>query len=116
MNSTNHVQNLVLTRKLNPSEKQRRKQLIAEAAKLPNNSKRNNKTPNSHNSSASDKSVSCFGAKDQTDSKAIYKSSNSKESSQIPNIDLMDTGFLCFINLYFNNVLILIILIVHMLS
>ena len=96
MNSTNHVQNLVLTRKLNPSEKQKRKQLIAEAAKLPNNSKRNDRKPNSHTSSASDKSVSCFGANDQTDSTTIYKSPNSKKSSKISNIDLMDTGFFVF--------------------
>ena len=93
MSSTNNVSGLVLTRKLNPSEKQRRKQLIAEAAKLPHS--RKNRTSPSQNSFVSSKSLSCFGGKDEANLKNFSKNDkmkNSGESSHISTIDLIDTG------------------------
>jgi len=92
MSSYNNVNGLVLTRKLNPSEKQKRKQLIAEAAKIPHS--RKNRAYLSQNSFVSSKSLSCFGGKDEANSKNFSKNdrmSNSRDSSHISTIDLMDT-------------------------
>ena len=95
MSSTNKVPDLVLTRKLTPSDKQRRKQLIAEAAKIPNISTRNNRTAHNQNASMQNKTWSCFGGNDETDARVISKVEkidNSKISSQNSSPDLMDTG------------------------
>ena len=96
MSSTNKVPDLVLTRKLTPSDKQRRKQLIAEAAKIPNISISNKRTAHNQNSSMQNKTWSCFGGKDENDARVISKVEkidNSKISSQNSSLDLMDTGF-----------------------
>ena len=100
MISTNKVQDLVLTRKLTPSDKQRRKQLIAEASKIPQASSRNNKTSRIQNSSTPNKTWSCFGGKDESDPRVISKVEkidNSTISSQNSSPDLMDSGFCSYL-------------------
>ena len=99
MSSTNNVNGLVLTRKLTLSEKQRRKQLIAEAAKYPKSTSITNKRSQSKNGSVPKKTLSCFEGMDATDDRDFGKlDDNSTKSSQISTIDLMDTGF-CFLNI-----------------
>ena len=99
MSSTNNVNGLVLTRKLTPSEKQRRKQLIAEAAKYPKSTSTTNKRSQSQKGSVPKKTLSCFEGMDATDDRDFGKlDDNSTKSSQISTIDLMDTGF-CFLNI-----------------
>ena len=98
MSSTNNENGLVLTRKLTPSEKQRRKQLIAEAAKHPKSTSIKNKTSQSQKSSVPKKTLSCFEGMDSTDNKDFGKvDNNSTKSSQISTIDLTDTGFIFFV-------------------
>ena len=98
--STQKHEKLVLSRKLNPSEKQRRKQLIAEAnksaKKLTDNNfllkRKTNFTGQTAESFSclgrnSDANINARPGKDQVD--------HSKKSSQLgkkPSIDLIDTG------------------------
>ena len=98
--STQKHEKLVLSRKLNPSEKQRRKQLIAEAnksaKKLTDNNfllkRKTNFTGQTAESFScvgrnSDENINARPGKDQVD--------HSKKSSQLgrkPSINLIDTG------------------------
>ena len=88
--------NIVLTRKLTLSDKQRRKQLIAEAAK---STKQNYKiSPFKQESThyKNNKAFGCFGGGDDNyanvKDKCDKTDHSTKSSTSIPSIDLMDTG------------------------
>ena len=98
--STQMHEKLVLSRKLNPSEKQRRKQLIAEANKSAKKLTDNNfllkRKTNFTGQTA--ESFSCLGRKSDANINARPgkdQVDHSKKSSQLgkkPSIDLIDTG------------------------
>ena len=88
--------NIVLTRKLTPSDKQRRKQLIAEAAKV---TKQNYKiSPLKQDSThyKNNKTFGCFGGEDDSytniRNKCDKTDHSTKSCTSIPSIDLIDTG------------------------
>ena len=98
--STQMHEKLVLSRKLNPSEKQRRKQLIAEANKSAKKLTDNNfllkRKTNFTGQTA--ESFSCLGRNSNTNINArpgkdqVDRSKKSSQLGKKPSIDLIDTG------------------------
>ena len=99
MNSSNNgTSNLVLTRKLTPTDRQRRTQLIANAAKIITHNNKSSSCQRSSSFFEKRKSLGCLGGNgdsnmsskgnpDQTD-----HTSTSNQRNKISSIDLLDTG------------------------
>ena len=97
MNPSGKAQNsLVLTRKLTPSDKQRRKELIAEAAKSTKQNNKRSPYQQNHTRYRNHKTFGCFGGEDDNYTNVKNKSditdNSTKSSTSIPSVDLLDTG------------------------
>ena len=97
MNSSYNGQpNIVLTRKLTLSDKQRRKQLIAEAAKSSKQSYKISPLKQESTHYKNNKAFGCFGGGDDNytnvKDKCDKTDHSTKSCTSIPSIDLMDTG------------------------
>ena len=98
MNSSNNrTSNLVLTRKLTPTDRQRRTQLIANAAKIITHNNKSSSCQRNSSFFEKRKSLGCLGGNgdnmslkgnpEQTD-----HTSTSNQRNKISPIDLLDTG------------------------
>ena len=95
--------NLVITRKLSLSDNQRRKQLIAGAAKNLNQKQKGNYNKFNSPSQQNNKRFGCLRGNDDNHVKFLSKRNKSdnflkpSSSTQISSIELMDTGICIFI-------------------